>query len=86
MDVYVGELTYIDPENTAVSRIPLATIIPAVVIPVAVIFLCCVLSIVAIICFSARVSKKKEQQYTNLIAKMELLEYEMADECKRGEW
>lgn len=85
MNVYVGEVTYIDPEDTATPGIPLGTIIPAVVIPVTIIFICCVVSIAAIICVSARVSKKKEQQYTNLIAKMELLEYEMADECKRGE-
>ena len=67
------------------SPIPLGVIIPAVAVPVAVILLCCVLLIIVIACVATRVSKKKEQQYTNLIARMELLEYEMADECKRGE-
>ena len=28
--------------------------------------------------------KKTEQRWTNLLAQMELLEVEMADECKRG--
>lgn len=64
--------------------IPLQIIIPAVVAPVVVILVCCVLLVVGIVCFTRRAGKKKEQQYTNLIAKMELLEYEMADECKRG--
>ncbi len=59
-------------------------IVPAVAAPVAVILLCCVIWIVAIICISQRLGKKKEQQYTSLIARMELIEYEMADECKRG--
>ena len=47
------------------------------------VFCCMVIAI--IICFSRKQSKKKELQYTSLIAKMELLEVEMADECKRGE-
>ena len=38
-----------------------------------------------IIFFSRKQSKKKELQYTNVIAKMELLEVEMVDECKGGE-
>ncbi len=45
----------------------------------------CLILIVAIIMISRKQSKKKERQYTNLIARMELLEVEMADECKRGE-
>ncbi len=82
MNLRVGNLTYMAQEDTSV---PLSVIIPAVVVPVAAIFICCVVSIVVIILVASRVSKKKERQYTSLIAKMELLEYEMADECKRGE-
>ena len=66
------------------ATLPLQVIIPAVAAPVAFILFCCLVSIIGITCITRRTSKKKEQQYTNLIAKMELLEYEMADECKRG--
>ena len=45
---------------------------------------CCIV-IAIIICFSCKQSKKMELQYTNIIAKMELLEVEMVDECKGGE-
>ena len=66
------------------GTLPITIIVPAVVAPVVVIFLCCLIWIAVIICYSRRAGKKKELQYTSLIAKMELLEYNMADECKRG--
>ena len=69
----------------APTGISLGAIVGAVLGPIVFLLTCCVGWIVAIICISRRQGKKKEQQYTNLIAKMELLEYEMADECKRGE-
>ena len=37
-----------------------------------------------IICGYKSKHKKTEQRWTNLLAQMELLEVEMADECKRG--
>ena len=47
------------------------------------IIFCMVIAI--IICFSRKQNKKKELQFTNVIAKMELLKVEMVDECKGGE-
>ena len=70
MDVYVGELTYIDPESTEVPGVPLVTIIPAVVIPVAVIFLCCVVWIAAILLMSRR-------EYREMAKEHQILSYEM---------
>ena len=58
-------------------------IIVVVVVVVVLLLLGCFL-IAVIVCLSRKQQKKKERQYTNLIAKMELLEVEMADECKRG--
>ena len=72
-------LTYVQDEV-----IPLYIIIPVVagvllvVVIISLIIICCV------VCLYRKKSKKNEQRWTNLLSQMELMELEMADECKRG--
>ena len=75
------QLEYIDAE----SAVPLVIIIPCVVgglllvVAFSVFLICCIAC-----CYNTR-ARKKEKQWTNLLAQMELMEMEMAEECKRGE-
>ena len=74
---YIGTVTGGD--------IPLVIIIPVVAGgPLIVVFLS-MLIICCVVCYHRRKSKKNEQRWTNLLSQMELMELEMADECKRGE-
>ena len=69
----------------AANTIPLVIIIPVVAGgPLIVVFLS-MLIICCVVCYHRRKSKKNEQRWTNLLSQMELMELEMADECKRGE-
>ncbi|XP_064399093.1 plexin-A1-like isoform X2 [Halichondria panicea] len=64
--------------------LPLEIIIPSVVGGFAVVVILLVLVMCCIICVYTSKHKKTEQRWTNLLAQMELLEIEMADECKRA--
>ena len=74
------ELEYIVPD-----AVPLVIIIPCVVggLLLVVAFSVCLICCIAC-CYNSR-ARKKEKQWTNLLAQMELMEMEMAEECKRGE-
>jgi hypothetical protein len=67
------------------ERLPLEIIIPVVVGGLAVVAFFFILIICCVVCYHSRKSKKTEQRWTNLLSQMELMELEMADECKRGE-
>ncbi len=68
------------------EALPLEIIIPSVVGGFAVMVILLVLVMCCIICGYQSKHKKTEQRWTNLLAQMELLEIEMADECKRGNY
>ncbi len=70
--------------TTVVADPALEIIIPSVVGGFAVVVILLVLVMCCIICGYKSKHKKTEQRWTNLLAQMELLEIEMADECKRG--
>ena len=63
----------------------LVIIIPVIVGVVVVVVFCSMFIICCVVCYHIRKSKKNEQRWTNLLSQMELMELEMADECKRGE-
>ena len=56
----------------------------AVVLFVILVLIVLVLVIFIIVCLYRSKTEQREKQLTNLLAQMELLEIEMADECKRG--
>ncbi len=66
------------------AGLPLDIIIPASVVGVLLVVAVVVIIMCCIICRYNSKHKKTEQRWTNLLAQMELLEVEMADECKRG--
>ena len=76
-------LRYIAAATT--REIPLVIIIPAVAGGLLVVALFFMVIICCVVCYHRRKSKKTEQRWTNLLSQMELMELEMADECKRGE-
>ena len=69
--------------GTATST-PLEIIIPVVVGGLAAVVLLSLFIICCVVCYHSKKSKKNEQRWTNLLSQMELMEMEMADECKRG--
>ena len=66
------------------NEVPLVIIIPSVVGGLLVVIVLFLLITCCITCGYKSKHKKTEQRWTNLLAQMELLEVEMADECKRG--
>ena len=85
---YVSEtlptpLRYVDAPTA--SEIPLVIIIPVIGGGLLVVVIFSMLIICCVVCYHRRKSKKTEQRWTNLLSQMELMELEMADECKRGE-
>ena len=76
------------PERLLITFSPgvnISLIIGIVTAVVFVLLIICCMVITIIIFFSRKQSKRKELQYTNVIAKMELIKVEMVDECKGGE-
>ncbi len=69
---------------TSANEIPLLILIPSVVVGFLVVLALLVVIMCCIICAYKSKHKKTEQRWTNLLQQMELLEIEMADECKRG--
>ena len=86
LQVTIGTALSVILEDTLLYRasvsIPLHIIIPAVVAPIMIIFLCCVLWIVVIISVSHRVGKKKEQKH---MTEMKVLKEEVVENLKGGE-
>ena len=74
-------LTYTEQTQT---ELPLEIIIPAVGGSLLVVIFCSVFIVCCVVCYHNKKSKKSEQRWTNLLSQMELMELEMADECKRG--
>ena len=72
-------LVYVAP-----SSIPLVIIIPVIAGSVVVVVILSLFIICCVVCYHRKKSKKNEQRWTNLLSQMELMELEMADECKRG--
>ena len=69
-----------------VSLDPIIIIVPAVVggaVVISLLLVCCIVCCVC--CQFKRKSKEKEKQVQNLLTHMELMESELADECRRGE-
>ena len=63
----------------------LVIIIPVIAGGLLIVVACSMFIICCVVCYHRRKSKKNEQRWTNLLSQMELMELEMADECKRGE-
>ena len=63
------------------ASLPLQVIIPAVVVPVAFIILCFLVSMIGIICVSRKAMRKNQKQFSNYIFKME---NEMAEKYRQG--
>ena len=71
--------------TTTTNELPLHIIIPVIAGGLFVVVVFSFLIICCVVCYHRRKSKKNEQRWTNLLSQMELMELEMADECKRGE-
>ena len=71
--------------ETQGDSLPLEIIIPVIAGGLVAVALFFILIICCVVCYHRRKSKKNEQRWTNLLSQMELMELEMADECKRGE-
>ena len=86
LQVQLGDGAPMSIGDVDVQLNPIVIIVPAVVggaVVISLLLVCCIVCCVC--CQFKRKSKEKEKQVQNLLTHMELMESELADECRRGE-